>query len=413
MNIVGLDVGRNNVTACAVTEFPVSTLKKFNQLKKEKQIARCFANKEGVERFLALKPDAVIMEPTGVWYSSFWKQLCNHHQIPIYWIGHTQLAAKRSSYGFKNKSDDEDAYCLALTYFDTQFVDYHGNKRYLKFDDGNISKIRDLFFECEQLDKILNSLINQNRQRLTLEFPEVSQKQAVVSEKLGFSPQWAYISGEHDYTRMRNIEKKSVAREIGIEISDYTKKHSKRITDLQKQLHQTEAELDKLLGLPEFEKYLKIFKKFGFGTRTASLLMVQCYPLDKFLLDGQVWVEYEMGKSKEGIPKEQKRHKSLRSFQLYLGYGYTKQQSGDGLTMKLGGSDICRSHLFAWTKACVIPQRNDINWLNKRLNETNTAPKHNTLENIKDSDQKLKQKINRLNFKITRLLFYELVKSIL
>jgi hypothetical protein len=176
---------------------------------------------------------------------------------------------------------------------------------------------------------------------------------------------------------------------------------SPHITDLQKQLHQTECELDKLLALPEFEKYLAVFKKFGFGTRMSSLLMFQCYPLDKFLLDGKVWVEYEIGKSKEGIPKEQKRHKSLRSFQLYLGYGYTKQQSGDGLKMSLGGSDICRSHLFIWTNSCVIPARNDTKWLNKKLNETKSAAKHNTLQSIKDSDQKLKQKINRLNFQPT------------
>ncbi|MDX1920364.1 MAG: hypothetical protein SFU25_06475, partial [Candidatus Caenarcaniphilales bacterium] len=114
---------------------------------------------------------------------------------------------------------------------------------------------------------------------------------------------------------------------------------------------------------------------------------------------------------------EQKRHRSLRSFQLYLGYGYTKQQSGDGMSMKLGGSDICRTHLFAWTKACVIPQRNDVKWLNKALNKEMKPQannkKFNTLEQIKDSDQKLKQKINRLNFKITRMLFYELANEII
>lgn len=412
MNIVGLDVGRNNVTACLVNEFPASTEQKFDELKDANKIIRCFADKQGVDRFLGLEPCAVVMEPTGMWYSSFWKQLCNYHSIPIYWIGHNQLKAKRDSYGFKNKSDDEDAYCLALTYFDTQFVDYHGNKRYLKFADGAVSKIRDLFFECEQLDKVLNSLINQSRQRLTLEFPEVSQKQAKVSEKLKFSPQWGYIAGEHDYTRMKNIETKSVAREIGIEISEYTKKHARRITDLQQQLSQTEAELDKLLALPEFANYLKVFKQFGFGTRTASLLMFQCYPLDKFLLDGEVWVINKKGKSKEGIPKLQKRHKSLRSFQLFLGLGYTKQQSGEGLKMKLGGSDICRSHLYAWTHATVIPARNDNKWLNKKLNETNADKEHCTLQAIKDSKQKYKQKINRINFKITRLLFYELVKSV-
>lgn len=417
MNIIGLDVGRNNVTACAVDEFPISPLKKFNELKKDKKIIRCFADKQGVERFLELKPDAVIMEPTGVWYSNFWKRLCNHHNIPIYWIGHSQLSAKRSSYGFKNKSDDEDAYCLALTYFDTQFVDYHGNKRYLTFADGEITNIRNLFFECEQLDKILNSLINQNRQRLTLEFPEIAQKEGKVSPIIGYSPQWGYVAGEYTYTQMKNVHAKSVAKELDIEISEYTKKHSKRITDIQKQITETETELTKLLNLPEFEKYLAVFKKFGFGVRLSALLMFQCYPFDRFLLDGKIWVDYEIGKSKEGIPKEQKRHKSLRSFQLYLGMGYTKQQSGDGLKLKLGGSDICRSHLYAWCNAVVIPRRRDVSWLNQELNKTPANipenSKHSTLAKIRESEQPLRQRINRINFKITRMLFYELAKSLI
>ena len=71
MNIIGLDVGRNNVTACLLSEYPEQPLKHFQNIKKD--IIKCQADAIGVQKLLDLKPDAVVMEPTGIWYSNFWK----------------------------------------------------------------------------------------------------------------------------------------------------------------------------------------------------------------------------------------------------------------------------------------------------------------------------------------------------
>jgi len=64
-----------------------------------------------------------------------------------------------------------------------------------------------------------------------------------------------------------------------------------------------------------------------------------------FLLDDKLWVDYEEGQSKDGEPKSQKRHRSLRSFQLFLGLGYTEKQSGDKRVKALGGSEVTRATL--------------------------------------------------------------------
>jgi hypothetical protein len=407
MNIIGLDVGRNNVTACLLTEYPDQPVRHFQNIRKE--IIKCQADSIGVERLLSLKPDAVVMEPTGIWYSSFWRQLADFHKIPIYWIGHGDLANQRGAYGFKNKRDDEDAFCLALTYFDDRFVDVHGKKRYLDFATGKVTLIRDWFFECEQLDKLLNSMINQIRQRLTLEFPEVAQKKSNISQKLGYAPMWGYVAGIHKHTLLAKLHQNSVAKQLGIEISEYTKQHAKTICELQKQLDQKERDLALLMQSEEFEPYMKVLKRFGFGLRNQALLLCQCYPFDRFLLDGKPWVDYEEGNSKDGVPKSQKRHRSLRSFQLFLGLGYTEKQSGDKRVKALGGSEVTRASLYAWCLTSVLPDRRSSSWLGKKLAEANGDGW--ALKALKESKISGKQKIIRILFKVTRMLFYELYKE--
>lgn len=81
----------------------------------------------------SFQPDGIVLEPSGYWYSQFWVTLARHHSIKIYWVGHTDLYCARGEYGFKNKRDNEDALCLAATYFDNSFQDARGQKRYLNY----------------------------------------------------------------------------------------------------------------------------------------------------------------------------------------------------------------------------------------------------------------------------------------
>ena len=104
------------------------------------------------------------------------------------WVGHAQLKAQRESYGFKNKRDPEDALSLAACYFDERFVDVHGRSRFLKMNP-EMNRLRDWFYEWEQLDKVQNALINHVRQRLCYEFPEAAQQRVdhtYINQRLQF-----------------------------------------------------------------------------------------------------------------------------------------------------------------------------------------------------------------------------------
>ena len=91
---------------------------------------------KGLRKLLELKPDALILEPTGHWYAHFWVSAANKNDIQIYWVGNADLDKQRGSYGFTNKRDEEDALCLAACYFDNRFVDVHNNKRFLPYYYG-------------------------------------------------------------------------------------------------------------------------------------------------------------------------------------------------------------------------------------------------------------------------------------
>lgn len=400
MRIIGLDIGRATVVAAALDCFPANPRAYFNQHRKS--FVRLSSDRAGAEKLLSYQPDGVVMEPSGVWYSEFWRVLAQVHNIPVYWVGHADLAAQRGSYGFRNKRDDEDAYCLALTFFDPRFVDAHGRPRFLQFDAGTIAQIRECYFRLKQIDKLKTATVNHTRQRLCKEFPEIAQRQTRPSAKLGFSALWGWLAGLHTYTRIENEYRHSMARELGLAISDYTRDHAGLIVHLELRETKTEAELRSLLGRIEFHPYRKVFTQFGLGLRNEALLLSQIFPFDKFLLMNQPWVEWE--ENRQG--KLQKRHRSLRSFQLYLGLGYVKKQSGDNETIKLGGSDVVRAALYMWAVDRVFPKKH------QRLNTLVIQSLTQKLEVLNEGQIPGKNKVIRILFKATRLMFYELNKSI-
>lgn len=408
MNIIGLDVGRGYAVAAALSEFPANQQRYFSQHRRE--IVKLPNNKAGVESFVALEPIGIVLEPTGGWYSSFWREVARSMQLPIFWVGHSDLAVQRGCYGFKNKTDPEDAFCLALTYFDERFIDRHGNQRFLTYQDGKIEQIRRLVLEITQVDKLKTALINQTRQRLALEFPE-AVKRRTARNKREDSPFWAWLAGEYEYKRIRNDYENSVAHDLKIEIQPYTRQHAARITSLERQESQLERELKELLKSPEFLPYVKAFKRFGFGFRNQCLLLLWCYPFEKFLIDGKPWIEKELinRKDAKGNPtdelKETNRHRSLRSFQAYLGMSYRLKQSGDSLKKAFLGSDIVRASLYMWCVDHICPEKaSQHTKVRKKL-----CAKRDQLEAAGVTG---KDKVVRLLFKTTDLLFHELLREL-
>lgn len=414
MRILGLDVGRGTVVAALVDHFPPNPRAYFNSHRRE--FIRLVASRDGkvdkrsgkllsqaAHHILDLSPDAIVMEPTGSWYSSFWLAFAQHHAIPVLWVGHSQLAAQRGSYNFVNKRDDEDAYCLALCGLDPTFVDAQGKPRFLEFESGTIAQLRECFHRLKQIDKLKTASVNHLRQRLSREFPEIAERKPQISEKLGFSPLWGWLAELHTYSRIENEYKGSVAREIGIEISQYTRDHALSICNLELRESKTEKELRSLIQEPQFFPYRKVFAQFGFGLRNEALLLVQVYPFDKFLLDGKPWIEWEENRQGE----LQKRHRSLRSFQLYLGLGYVLKESGKERTIALGGSDLVRSQLYMWCVDRVFP---------KGAGKLYT-PELQTLrakrDKLDEGQVPGKNKVIRILYRATRMLFVELCKELI
>ena len=222
MKIVGLDVGKNYAVSCCLDSFPVNIQQYFKRHRT--QFEKLYTNEVGVMKLVALKPDGIVLEPTGHWYSHFWYRVARTHNIAVYWIGHSDLAHSRGSYGFPNKRDDEDALCLAATYFDSRFIDERGNKRFLNYyNDETIAILRQTFLEKEQLAKLRTGALAILRQRLSYEFPECANKALNISSCRNFTPVIGWLAGIHEDKRYDNLYSKSIARSLGIEISDYTR----------------------------------------------------------------------------------------------------------------------------------------------------------------------------------------------
>ena len=146
-----------------------------------------------------------------------------------------------------------------------------------------------------------------------------------------------------------------------------------------------------------------MFDKFGFGLDNRSLLLFNIYPFEKFLVRRKRWIEYE-----ESRGKLQKRDRSLRKFQAFLGLSHKISQSGDKDTRHFGGSTMIRSHLYMWAVCQIAPSKHGY-----RV-DTEVARQLS----LRYREMREQQKVNgkdaliRILFKATRMLFYELVTEL-
>ena len=398
MRIIGLDVGRGSAVLCCLDSFPTNIQQLYKQMKQGKQFSYVKCDRLGVESLIKLEPNGLVLEPTGHWYAHFWVLVAKKHDIPVYWIGNTDLDKQRGSYGFVNKRDEEDALCLAACYFDPRFIDNRGNKRFLAnyYSISSLDVLRENFLEKEQLQKLRTTLITQLRLRLAVEFPEIVKRSFKISNFRSYSPTVAFIAGLHTSTLLENLYQKSIAHSLDIKLSKYTVDHAKAIFCLDLRISEIYDELEAYLNNDEYSRYIAVFKRFGFGINTASLLLYHVAPFERFLIDGKPWVERELSNG-----KWQKRDRSLRKFQSFLGLSYAYRTSGNLSSKKFSGSSLVRSHLYAWAICMVAPSKNRINSdvgrvLSDRYQELRLTVKG-------------KDAIIRILFLATRLLYRELL----
>ncbi len=222
-----------------------------------------------------------------------------------------------------------------------------------------------------------------------------------ISKLRGFTPIIGWLAGSHQYNLYNSKYTQSVVHELGITISDYTRSHCKAIVEIELRITQCYDYLENALKLPAFESYLRVFDKFGFGLDNKALLLYQCYPFEKFLVNNKAWIEYEESKG-----KLQKRDRSLRKFQAFMGMSFSYKQSGDKKSRSFHGSSITRSHLYIWAVCMVAPSKHGAK-IKGELGQQLCDRYQELSKNNKGKDSLI-----RILFKVTRMLFYELLNEL-
>lgn len=412
MCIVGLDVGESFVVVCPLTEFPSNILKYYEEHRKE--FLKLEPDKEGAQKLLDMKPTAIILEPTGFWYSNFWYQLAKANNIEVCWVGHCDLDSKRSSFGFKDKDDYVDALCLAALYFDQAFLDKEGNKRFLKYYlVEEIHEVRDLFLKVEQLDKVRNAMVNQLRQRLSGEFPEGASYTISRQGKYDYSPSLRWFARLGKHPQLEKLWNNSQSKKLGLGLSQYTIDHAVAVVELEKRLTQTEQLLEAALEKECFDSYIKVFDLFGFGLSLKPLLLLHTYPFERFLIDGKP--ERVKRDSKTTVDKTVTCHRSLRKFQAFLGLAHKKRQSGKSIktkSKKFQGSSLVRSHLYIFVTRRIIPHSVSKKGVSRRFRSPIADKLFDSYVDMRGRGIAGKDGITRLLFTLTRFLFNELLKEL-
>ncbi|NJO96426.1 MAG: hypothetical protein HC764_10710 [Pleurocapsa sp. CRU_1_2] len=102
-----------------------------------------------------------------------------------------------------------------------------------------ITRLRELFHEKEQLQKLRSGLISQLRQRLSLEFSEAARHTMKISQVKGYTPIIYWLAFNHFNSRYEKKYNDSIAPKLGIFITDFTRAHAKTIIDLEHRITET------------------------------------------------------------------------------------------------------------------------------------------------------------------------------
>jgi uncharacterized protein involved in tolerance to divalent cations len=427
--VLGIDIGAKFVVAFSLTELPVGIAypefykrnAKFSlsKIRMDNSKEGSSVNlKDAIELLKELKPDVIVMEPTGVWYSRLWGRIAEHLGIEVKWIGHAALSHLRGAYQFKDKDDRTDAFCLAVSYFDPIF---NASNSWLTWRTGAIADVNDRLLEIKSLESTTKILIQQIRQRLKYEFPEVADR-AISNARTpeGFTAWIGWLADIHHYTLIKNQRAKSIATELSIEISQYTRDHAAAIVGNQIREIRLKSDLCQSLLDPAFDKYRETLELFGFGYVMQATVLTNIYPMEKFLLAGKPHIDrYEDDRGKH------KKNMSLGGFQISLGMGKRLIESGGNTTLIYSGSSFARKMLYSWIVTNVLPEKMAESWLVTELDRRALSqPKpaltvaqlrtrwKETKGTNKDRHMAGVRSAMTLGYRITRLLYDELLKQV-
>lgn len=338
MKILGADVCKDRVVCWLLDEWPRHLKEHWKQFcgSRSKNPLEdpltFYFNSEGIQRLLNLKPDAIVLEPTGVHYSWLIAHICQCEGIQVFWVGHCEAVYYRKQNKLPDKNDLADALALAAY----AYMHWDKPEFFLTFEPLVVARIRELYLQLKSLTRMQSPIINRSRQQLAREFPEAALKSSVQGHD-GLSPLWAWLGNRERNLKRRStyydrLYSKSVARLYGVEISSFTQKTANLLCDIHLWEREIETQLRQLLCLPEFKAYNRVFTQFGIGLRPRALLLSQIYPISRFDSQG--------------------------SFKRRLGMAGDEDSSGDKVSWKPGtGSKMCRTELYLWILCRIAPHK--------------------------------------------------------
>lgn len=447
--MLGIDVSKSTITCHVLDTYPIGGVAKHwtktvRQAKDNFPVfsaiphKRYASTRDFIQYLNEVKPDFAVMEPTGI-YSRLWRKILDYCGVPILWIGHMELKRYREGKSPRGhqKSDALDALMMASHPHDPEHRTDLGEldlKRYLKPQTDSIEELRSLILQQKHLMRVQSPIVNYLRQRLSYEFPERALSETKSQNYL--PALWGWLAGGSDGCSakgQRIIEKayaESIASEIGIEISDFSRLHGRWMIDIAIAEREIKFKLMEVMELPEFQPYREVFRLFSFGLMTEATLLSRIYPFESFLVEGKPFIEIEhrivsqretsfedgrvVVKFREGEVKRIKRNRSRDSFKMRLGRGTILEASGDSWIEKGAGSQLCRNAL--WLYVLTTVERINL----ERISRAHISPQllelvnyRNHLKGQTDSSGKPllngKHYQNKLMAKTTNMLFKELV----
>ncbi|NJL20787.1 MAG: hypothetical protein HC895_08205 [Leptolyngbyaceae cyanobacterium SM1_3_5] len=144
---------------------------------------------------------------------------------------------------------------------------------------------------------------------------------------------------------------------IGAGLTAHTKALALQLCGFERIEYETELAIEAEITNPEFERYLKIFDRFGIPRRVEAAILSRIYPFEDFLRDGSPFKEYVQGTDSHRRSGMTKRDRSEGEFKLSLGMGKILHQSGGVTEWKAGGAKYARTALWHYTRMIIVTRR--------------------------------------------------------
>ena len=308
-NIIGADACSDKLVICSLQQKPTDIRAAHRG---EQEFLEIPTSTLGLKMLLALEPDVLIIEPTGIKYIKFWLVNLAKHGVEVRLVHNTKLPPYRKSLDLPDKDDPADALALACYYFDYKDIPY----RWVSQRDADVCRLRELLHRIEAFNRSVNCSINRLKHVLSYEFPERAK---ATTDAVLF---WGWCAGVRQSKRYDRESSQSA----GTGISDFTKLDAGILYTQLMHIRELEAEIKSICRKPKFAPYMRVFCKWQLGIRVSVGILCQIFPLESLLKDGKPEVERSRAKySKRG---KSKKRLSLRRFKKCLGVAPVREYSG-------------------------------------------------------------------------------------